>query len=150
MTPHRIAAGAVVIRDEKVLLVRYRDSAGGTYLVAPGGSAEHHESVAAAAVREAKEETGVVVESMHVIAVEDLICSRFKMCKVWFWCRYVSGEAGTTPEATREGIIEAGWFRREELDTETVYPSLLKEERWSALADGDRKAHALPIRTASF
>ena len=59
--PHRIAAGAIVVRDDMVLLLRYRDPGGGTYLVAPGGGVLEHESVADAAVRETFEETGVRV-----------------------------------------------------------------------------------------
>ena len=150
MYPHRIAAGAIVFRNRKVLLVRYRDSANGTYLVGPGGGAEHQESVSDAAIREVKEETDIVVEAMHVIAVEDLICSRFKMCKIWILCRYVSGSVRPTHEAAKEGIIEAGWFARSDLDTETVFPAILKQELWTAFTSQGWEAPVLPIRKARF
>ena len=58
---HLIAAGAIVVRDDTILLVRFRDPRGGTYLVGPGGGVVEHESVADAAVRETLEETGVWV-----------------------------------------------------------------------------------------
>lgn len=150
MSPHRIAAGAVVFRNRKVLLVRYRDSNNGTYLVGPGGAAEHQESVSDAAIREVKEETNIVVAAMHVIAVEDLICSRFKMCKIWILCRFVSGTVRQTQEATKEGIIEAGWFARSDLNTETVFPAFLKQELWTAFTNQGWEARVLPIRKAGF
>jgi len=150
MNPHRIAAGAIIFRERKVLLVRYRDSNGDTYLVAPGGASELHESVADAAVRETKEETDIEVEALHIIAVEDLICSRFKMCKIWLLCRFISGNVRQTTEAEKEGIIEAGWFTRSELDTEIVYPSLLKDKEWDAITNESRKACVFPIRKAGF
>jgi 8-oxo-dGTP pyrophosphatase MutT (NUDIX family) len=55
---HRIAAGGIVVREGKVLLVRYRGGSG-TYVVAPGGAIEDGESLAGAAEREVEEETGV-------------------------------------------------------------------------------------------
>lgn len=50
--PHRIAAGAIVLKEEAIVLVRYRNEDGTSYLVAPGGAAQERESVADAAVRE--------------------------------------------------------------------------------------------------
>jgi 8-oxo-dGTP pyrophosphatase MutT (NUDIX family) len=42
-----------------------------------------HESVADAAVRETLEETGVRVVPGPVLLIEDILATRFKMCKVW-------------------------------------------------------------------
>lgn len=148
--PHRIAAGAIVIREAKVLLVRYRDAQGATYLVAPGGGVEDHESVADAAIREVREETGICVETEHVVAVEDLLCTSFKMCKIWLLCRFISGDVRLTDEARFEGIVEARWYDRSDLNTETVYPVLLKEVDWSLMSDGTWQAYALPIRSAAI
>jgi 8-oxo-dGTP pyrophosphatase MutT (NUDIX family) len=70
--PHRIAAGAIVVRRNQILLVLYRDPGGGTYLAAPGGGVREHESVADAAVRETFEETGLCVEPGRVLLIEDI------------------------------------------------------------------------------
>ena len=42
--PHRIAAGGLIFRDDAILLVRYPDGHGGTYLVGPGGALQEHEN----------------------------------------------------------------------------------------------------------
>ena len=93
---HRIAGGAIVVREDRILLVRYRDQDGGTFLVAPGGGALEHESVSDAAVRETFEETGVRVVPGHALLIEDILTDRFKMCKVWFACSVAAGEATAT------------------------------------------------------
>lgn len=89
--PHRIAAGGIIIRDGAILLVRYRDSDESTYLVGPGGGLEEAENAIEAIIRETMEETAVTVRPSKVIAIEDLRCSRFKMCKIWMLCEATSG-----------------------------------------------------------
>jgi 8-oxo-dGTP diphosphatase len=128
--PHRIAAGAVVVRDDRILLVRYRDPGGGTYLVAPSGGVLEHESVADAAVGETFEETGVRVAPGPVLLIEDILATHFKMCKVWLACDVVAGDVSLTEGARLEKILEARWFRRAELDSETVYPWIVTERAW--------------------
>ena len=122
--PHRIAAGAIVVRRDAILLVRYRDPAGGTYLVGPGGGVLEHESVADAAVRETFEETGVRVAPGPVLLIEDILATHFKMCKIWLACDVVEGEVSVTEGARLEDILEARWFRRAELDLKRCIPGL--------------------------
>ena len=111
---------------------------------------ETNETVIDAAIREVKEETGAEVEARHVVAVEDLICSKFKMCKIWIAAAYTAGDVGETTESRREGITQVSWFTRPELETETVYPSLLKDVDWSSLASDKWTASVLPLRTAGL
>jgi 8-oxo-dGTP pyrophosphatase MutT (NUDIX family) len=55
---HRIAAGGLIFKGDKVLLVRYRDSGSSqTFLVGPGGKLEDDENILQAIIRETKEET---------------------------------------------------------------------------------------------
>jgi 8-oxo-dGTP pyrophosphatase MutT (NUDIX family) len=69
---HRIAAGGLIFKDDAVLLVRYRDTNGGTYLVGPGGELKDDENVVRAIVRETMEETNVRVQPNRVVIIEDL------------------------------------------------------------------------------
>jgi hypothetical protein len=81
-----------------------------------------HESVADAAVRETFEEPGVRVAPGPVLLIEDILATHFKMCKVWLACDAVAGNVSATEGAQLEEILEARWFRRAELNSETVYP----------------------------
>lgn len=148
--PHRIAAGGLTFKDDAVLLVRYRDSNDGTFLVGPGGALEGDENVVQAIVRETKEETGITVQPRMVVAIEDLVCSRFKMSKVWMTCEVVTGQISNTEEARKEGIIAVGWFTRRQLAGEIVFPSTLVQHDWSRF-QGDRwRVECLPSRKADF
>ncbi len=54
----RTRAGAIIIKDQKVLLI-HRWNMGREYFVTPGGGVEPNETVEAAVAREAKEETNL-------------------------------------------------------------------------------------------
>jgi 8-oxo-dGTP diphosphatase len=148
--PHRIAAGALTFQDDSVLLVRYRDGSGGTYLVGPGGALDDDENVVQAIIRETREETGITVSPQKVVVIEDLLCSRFKMCKVWMVCQVVDGVIRRTEGADREGIVDAGWFTRAELDGEVVYPLPLLQYDWNRLRSDSWQVECLPSRRAGF
>ncbi len=149
--PHRIAAGGFIFKGNAVLLVRYRDSAsGGTFLVGPGGGLEDDENVVQAIIRETKEETGITVKPVRVAAIEDLMCHHFKMMKVWMVCEVVEGEVCRTEGAEKESIIEAGWFTREQLVNEVVYPSPVVEHNWEELRSKTWQVECLPSRKANF
>jgi 8-oxo-dGTP diphosphatase len=150
--PHRIAAGGIIFKGNSVLLVRYRDNNNNerTYLVGPGGKLEEDENIVQAIIRETKEETGVTVEPKRVIAIEDLLCSRFKMIKVWMACEIVEGEVRKTREAEKEGIIEAAWFTKDQLAEEVVYPPPLMQHDWEQFRAEIGQVECLPSRKASF
>lgn len=144
---HRIAAGGVVIDGDRLLLVRYANNSGGSYLVCPGGRVDGDESMIDAVHREVMEETGLEVRASRLLMIEDIIARRFRMKKSWFLCSVIGGAVQPTQGAADEGIIEAGWFRRGELNSETVFPSIVKcydwEEfrldAWQAVFEGTRR-----------
>jgi 8-oxo-dGTP diphosphatase len=126
----RISAGAIVIHEEKVLLVRYMDKPGESYLVGPGGGVYINESTNQAAIREVKEETNLDVSVGKVIFIEDLLSKRHQITKIWFLCNLKGGRLVKTQEAIEEGIIEVGWYRRDQLNNEVVYPTVLLSHNW--------------------
>ena len=148
--PHRIAAGAIVVRDDAILLVRYRDPGGGTYLVGPGGGVLEHESVVDAVVRETLEETGVHVAPGPVLLIADILATKFKMCKVWLACDVLAGEVRVTEGVQLEDIVAARWFRRAELDSETVYPWIVTERPWQSFHARGYATEISPPRRADF
>ncbi len=149
--PHRIAAGGLTFQDDAVLLVRYPGNKGGSYLVGPGGALEDSENVVQGVIRETKEETGITVQPQRVAVIEDLMCSRFKMCKIWMICNVVGkGTIIRTDGAQKEGIIDAGWFTRDQLEGEIVYPAPLLEYDWDRLRSDSWHVECLPSRRAGF
>ena len=149
--PHRIAAGGITFKGNTVLLVRYRHrNNSGTYLVGPGGGLEDNENVVQAIIRETKEETGITVLPKRVIAIEDLMCSAFKMIKVWMVCDIVEGEVHQTEGAEKENIIEAAWFTRDQLTDEVVFPPSLMRHDWEEFQAETGQVECLPSRTTSF
>ena len=147
---HRIAAGGLIFRDDAVLLVRYRDASGRTYLVGPGGKLKDDENVVQAIVRETTEETNVRVQPNRVVIIEDLICTSFKMIKVWMICEVVGGEISRTYGAEKEGIIEAAWYTMTQLAGEIVFPPPLIKHDWDLLRSENWQVECLPTRKADF
>ena len=149
--PRRISAGGLVFKGDAVLLVRYRAiDSDETYLVGPGGGLEDEENIVQAIIRETREETGVTVRPMRVVAIEDLLSMRHKMIKVWMVCEFIEGEVRKTGDADREGIIAAAWFTRDQLAGEVVFPSLLVERAWEQLRSGTGEVEILPSRKARY
>lgn len=89
MGNHRkLSASCIVIKDDKVLLVKHTyGAAKGKYLI-PGGFSEEGEMPQTTAEREVLEETGVTVKAGPLAAV------RFTTLEVWciFLADYVGGE----------------------------------------------------------
>ncbi len=148
--PRRISAGGLVFKGNEVLLVRYQDQSGVTFLVGPGGGLEDDENVVQAVIREVWEETGVTVEPKRVVAIEDLQSERVKTIKVWLVCEVVAGEVQRTVGADMEGITAAGWFTRDQLAGEIVFPSFLMQHDWERLRTEIREVECLPSRVARF
>ena len=150
MDPHRIAAGGIILKDDGILLVRYRTTGGGSFLVGPGGALASGENAVQAIIRETMEETGVMVQPRRVLWIEDIQCSRFKMCKIWMLCDIIGGDVMPTDAARAEGITQVGWFKQGQLENEVVYPPPIIQHDWDEFRSDHWEAQCLPSRIASF
>jgi 8-oxo-dGTP pyrophosphatase MutT (NUDIX family) len=146
----RISAGAIIIREDKILLVRYRDNHGKTFLVGPGGGVLINESTDRALIREVREETGLEIEPGKILFVEDLLSGRYRMTKIWFLCKIAGGKLAKTKGAVEEEIIEVGWYRRDRLNDEVVYPDPLKKYDWNDFGKDNWKTLYLELKAADF
>lgn len=84
----KLSSSCIVIKDEKVLLVKHTyGAAKGKYLI-PGGFSEACEMPQMTAEREVLEETGVTVKAGNLVAI------RFTTQEVWciFLAAYIEGE----------------------------------------------------------
>ncbi|HVN21884.1 MAG TPA: NUDIX hydrolase [Dongiaceae bacterium] len=111
-----IGVGAIIIEGERVVLVkRVHPPIQGHWSI-PGGVLEVGEMVREAAIREAREETGLVVEPGELLGVFDRILRdpenrvQYHYVLIDFLCRKVGGELRAASDAA-----EVRWFTREEL-----------------------------------
>ena len=111
-----VGVGAIVIANERVLLVkRAHPPIEGQWSI-PGGALEIGELVREAAVREAREETGLIVEPGELLGVFDRVLRnpdervQYHYVLIDFLCKPLGGELRAASDAA-----EARWFKREEL-----------------------------------
>lgn len=148
---HRIAAGAIIIQEDKILLVRYKHRNDKSYLVGPGGAVHSdEESITQALKREVKEETGLEINPFKLLFIEDLVSSRNRHAKIWFLCNIVGGQVKKTQGAFDEGITEVRWYGSDELTNEVVYPPFLLDRSWDSFFGDDFKAEYLELKIADF
>ena len=113
----QVAVGAIVIRDNKVLLVKRSLPPGKGLWAIPGGRVKLGETLQEAAEREVKEETGVSVQAGKPVYTFDLIerddaervCFHYVI--VDLMAHYVGGEPNPGDDA-----CDVRWVTREELD----------------------------------
>jgi ADP-ribose pyrophosphatase YjhB (NUDIX family) len=111
-----VGIGAIIIEGDRVVLVkRAHPPIQGQWSI-PGGVLEVGEMVREAAVREAREETGLIVDPGDLLGVYDRILRsveervQYHYVLIDFLCRAVGGTLLAASDAA-----EVRWFRREEL-----------------------------------
>lgn len=148
---HRISAGALVEHQGRLLLVRHQKPGAYDFWVAPGGGVIGAEELAATAVREVKEETGLDIVVQKLAYVEEFFNPHTRFCKFWFTARFVAGKLCTSSaEAAAEHIVEAAWFSPDQLNGLQVFPALVTERYWSDRALGFPTVHHAGLRSMAF
>jgi len=111
-----VGVGAIIIEGSRVLLVKRAHPPLQAEWSIPGGVLEVGELIREAAVREAREETGLIVEPADLLGVYDRVLRdaekrvQYHYVLIDFLCRPVGGELNAADDAA-----EVGWFSREEL-----------------------------------
>ncbi|MFE2297938.1 NUDIX hydrolase [Streptomyces sp. NPDC059445] len=101
-----LVAGAVITHAGRVLLIRRAVAAGSLVWTFPSGKVEAAEDPAEAAVREALEEAGVIVEPLSVLGERVHPVTGWRVAYVA--CRLLSGEARA---ASPREVAEVAWVR---------------------------------------
>jgi 8-oxo-dGTP diphosphatase len=111
-----VGVGAVIVREHRVLLIRRGQAPLLGEWSLPGGVLECGETLREAAVREAREETGLMVETVDMLGVYERIIpgddgrTRYHYVLIDFLCRPVGGDLCAGSDAA-----EVRWFEREDL-----------------------------------
>src|SRR5262249_5999221 len=100
----------VIVHDGRLLLVRRAVAEGALLWQLPAGKAERGESPQQAAVREAFEETGVIVEPIRLLGKRTHPVTGWQMS--YTACRLVAGVAHV---ASAREVAEIAWATRAEL-----------------------------------
>ncbi|MGL4576161.1 MAG: NUDIX domain-containing protein [Burkholderiaceae bacterium] len=144
---HRLSAGVLVEHEHRILLVNHEKPGVYDFWVAPGGGVQNDESLHMAAQREAREETGLIVEVGKLVYIEEMLQPGVRHCKFWFTGTLLGGMLSVdAPEARAEHITQARWLAFDELQQFTVYPPVLKERYAADRAAGFPSVTHLELR----
>jgi 8-oxo-dGTP diphosphatase len=111
-----VGVGAIIIERSRVVLVKRKHPPLQAEWSIPGGVLEVGELVREAAIREAREETGLIVEPVELLGVYDRVLRnpehrvQYHYVLIDFLCRRVAGDLVAGSDAA-----EVRWFTRQEL-----------------------------------
>ncbi len=111
-----VGVGAIIIEDARLVLVKRAHPPLQAEWSIPGGVLEVGELMRQAAVREAREETGLTVEPGELLGVYDRIVRdadervQYHYVLIDFLCRRVAGDLAAASDAA-----EVRWFGQQEL-----------------------------------
>ena len=112
-----VGVGAIIIENERVALIKRGQAPLLGEWSIPGGVLEVGELLREAAVREAREETGLTVETGELLGVYDRVLrddvgrTLYHYVLVDFLCRRIAGEAVASGDAA-----DVRWFTRGEVE----------------------------------
>lgn len=134
----RIRAAGLVVRDDRLLLVRHKlPRQDEWWWSPPGGGVEGIETLFAAAEREVWEETNLRVRAGRIAYVQELVDAGRNRRIVEFFvvCDNIEGEL----LGEREGppyTLEARFLSPDETRGEPVLPGVFRSDFWDDLAAG--------------
>lgn len=118
-----LGVGAVIVRDDRVLVVRRLNPPLQGQWSIPGGLVETGETIKEALIREIREETGLAVEPIELIEVFERILRdpdsrvQYHFVVIDYLCRIVWGDADPGTD-----VSEIQWARLEDLPNLGITP----------------------------
>jgi 8-oxo-dGTP diphosphatase len=118
-----VGVGAVIIQENRVLLIRRGQAPLLGEWSLPGGVLECGETLREAVIREVREETGLTVETGEMLGVYERITRsedgrvRYHYVLIDFLCRPASGDLKAASDAA-----DVRWFAPEQLDELKLRP----------------------------
>lgn len=132
-----ISAGALILQDQRVLLVHHYRPAAFDFWLPPGGGLEGEESIFACAQREAFEETGLQVTPGRIVYIQEFVEPGYHFCKFFILCQAMPGEVTLEHKGAGEHhLVDARFWAKAEVGAITTYPEVLQEQFWTDMAAG--------------
>lgn len=130
----KISAGALVFREGKILLVHHKLAGSFDFWVPPGGGVKHGESVFDGSRRETYEETGLVVEPLHICYLEEFLEEQKHVIKTWVYAEVIEGTLTLENlEQNENFVVDVGFFDQNEIQKMNVFPEILKTASWERI-----------------
>ena len=128
----RVAVRAVILHDDKLLLVNAWPNGRSDLLCAPGGGVDAGQSLPDALRREMKEETGLEVTVHQPCLVNEFHDpkSGFHQVEVFFRCTIDDATLDPTWQDPEGVVTQRRWVSRQEIDELRVKPSSLAAVAW--------------------
>ncbi len=135
MQPIRVSAKAIILDNNKILMIRNCDSAGDWYIL-PGGGQNPGENLSDALKRECFEEIGAEVNVGPIRLIRDYIGRNHEFSQtdadvhqveIMFECELQSNyvpTVGHSPDVNQTGVV---WLEIEELSQYRIYPAALRD-----------------------
>lgn len=136
----KIETRAAIFNENKILLVKEQDK-----WSLPGGWVDYNESISSNTIKEVKEEAGLDIIPLRIIAIQDRNKHNFPkfaygICKVFVLCSVISGSFQSNNETT-----ESNFFSLDNLpiidENKNVYDQIQmcfdahKNEKWEVIFD---------------
>ncbi|WP_054003408.1 NUDIX domain-containing protein [Shimia sp. SK013] len=132
MSSPRLAARALILHDEKLLLVNAYPAAQSDLWCAPGGGVEKHNSLPDTLIREVHEETGLTVDVGAPCLINEFHDPDlgFHQVDIYFRCTILVGTLSDTWRDPEGIVTERRFFSRAEMATLAFKPDSLPDAAW--------------------
>jgi len=132
VTSPRIAARAVILHDDRLLLVNAYADANSTLWCAPGGGVEKGSSIPDNLIREVHEETGLTISVGPPCLINEFHDPKtsFHQIEVFFRCKITQGRLDPDWQDPELIVDRRRWVTREEMAGLRYKPDSLPEIAW--------------------
>ncbi len=131
--PVRIATRAIIVQENRVLLVNAWGGGVSDLWCAPGGGVEPHASLPDNLIREVFEETGLTVSVGPVCLINEFHAPAkdFHQIDVYFRCQITAGELDETWRDPEGIVTQRRFFSRAEMEVIRYKPDSLPDVTFS-------------------
>jgi len=128
----RVRVCAIIVSDNSLLLLKHNSPTKNEHIwLPPGGGVNFGETLESALTREAKEETGLIVQPSRLVWVHEYLEDPYHAIEFFFECSISGGmlKLGRDPEIAEKDqmLIDLKFVTPEEADEMEIYPAFLKE-----------------------